>query len=37
MPNKLMDPFDAMRVFARVVERRGFTLAVDHLGLPGRL
>ena len=29
-----MDRFDAMRVFARVVERRSFTLAADDLGLP---
>jgi DNA-binding transcriptional LysR family regulator len=30
----LMDRFDAMRVFTRVVERRSFTLAADDLGLP---
>jgi DNA-binding transcriptional LysR family regulator len=29
-----MDRFDAMRVFARIVERRSFTLAADDLGLP---
>jgi Bacterial regulatory helix-turn-helix protein, lysR family/GMC oxidoreductase len=29
-----MDRFDAMRVFARVVERRSFSLAADDLGLP---
>ncbi len=29
-----MDRFDAMRVFARVVERRSFTLAAEDLGLP---
>lgn len=29
-----MDRFDAMRVFARVTERRSFTLAADDLGLP---
>jgi DNA-binding transcriptional LysR family regulator len=29
-----MDRFDAMRVFARVVERRSFTLAAQDLGLP---
>jgi DNA-binding transcriptional LysR family regulator len=29
-----MDRFEAMRVFARVVERRSFTLAADDLGLP---
>jgi DNA-binding transcriptional LysR family regulator len=29
-----MDRFDAMRVFARVVERRSFTLAADDLALP---
>lgn len=29
-----MDRFDAMRVFARVVERRSFTLAAADLGLP---
>lgn len=29
-----MDRFDTMRVFARVVERRSFTLAADDLGLP---
>jgi DNA-binding transcriptional LysR family regulator len=32
--NKLMDRFDAMRVFTRVVERRSFTLAAQDLGLP---
>jgi DNA-binding transcriptional LysR family regulator len=29
-----MDRFDAMRVFARVAERRSFTLAATDLGLP---
>jgi DNA-binding transcriptional LysR family regulator len=29
-----MDRFDAMRVFARIVERRSFTLAAEDLGLP---
>ena len=29
-----MDRFDAMRVFARVVERRSFTLAAEDIGLP---
>jgi DNA-binding transcriptional LysR family regulator len=29
-----MDRFDAMRVFARVAERRSFTLAAEDLGLP---
>jgi len=29
-----MDRFDAMRVFARVVERRSFTLTARDLGLP---
>lgn len=29
-----MDRFDAMRVFARVAERRSFTLAAADLGLP---
>jgi DNA-binding transcriptional LysR family regulator len=29
-----MDRFDAMRVFARVAERRSFSLAADDLGLP---
>jgi DNA-binding transcriptional LysR family regulator len=29
-----MDRFDAMRVFARVAERRSFTLAAQDLGLP---
>ena len=29
-----MDRFDAMRVFARIVERRSFTKAADDLGLP---
>lgn len=29
-----MDRFDAMRVFARVVERRSFTVAAEDLGLP---
>jgi DNA-binding transcriptional LysR family regulator len=29
-----MDRLDAMRVFARVAERRSFTLAADDLGLP---
>jgi DNA-binding transcriptional LysR family regulator len=29
-----MDRFDAMRVFARIVERRSFTQAADDLGLP---
>ncbi|MCH6482687.1 LysR family transcriptional regulator [Pseudoxanthomonas sp. LH2527] len=29
-----MDRFDAMRVFARIVERRSFTRAADDLGLP---
>ena len=32
--NKSVDRFDAMRVFARVVERRSFTLAAQDLGLP---
>src|SRR5258706_15896762 len=32
--NNPMDRFDAMRVFARVVERRSFTLAAEDLGLP---
>ena len=29
-----MDRFDAMRVFARIVERRSFIQAADDLGLP---
>lgn len=29
-----MDTLDAMRVFARVVERRSFTLAAEDIGLP---
>lgn len=29
-----MDRFDAMRIFARVAERRSFTLAAEDLGLP---
>ena len=29
-----MDRFDAMRVFARIVERRSFFQAADDLGLP---
>jgi DNA-binding transcriptional LysR family regulator len=29
-----MDRFDAMRVFARIVERRSFSQAADDLGLP---
>jgi DNA-binding transcriptional LysR family regulator len=29
-----MDRFDAMRVFARIVERRSFTQAAEDLGLP---
>src|SRR3984957_19553158 len=29
-----MDRFDAMRVFARIVERRSFTRAAEDLGLP---
>ena len=29
-----MDRFEAMRAFARVVERRSFTLAAQDLGLP---
>jgi DNA-binding transcriptional LysR family regulator len=29
-----MDRFDAMRVFARIVERRSFTMAAEDLGLP---
>src|SRR5467141_1721174 len=29
-----MDRFNAMRVFARIVERRSFTQAADDLGLP---
>ena len=29
-----MDRFDAMRVFARIVERRSFTRAADDLALP---
>jgi DNA-binding transcriptional LysR family regulator len=29
-----MDRFEAMRVFARVVERRSFTLAAEDVGLP---
>jgi DNA-binding transcriptional LysR family regulator len=29
-----MDRFDAIRVFARIVERRSFTQAADDLGLP---
>lgn len=29
-----MDRFDAMRVFARILERRSFTRAADDLGLP---
>jgi len=29
-----MDRFDAMRVFARIVDRRSFTLAAQDLGLP---
>ncbi len=32
--NKLLDRFDAMRVFTRVVERRSFTLAAEDLGPP---
>ena len=31
---RIMDRFDAMRVFARVSERRSFTLAAADLGLP---
>jgi len=34
MANNPMDRFETMRVFARVVERRSFTLAADDLGLP---
>jgi DNA-binding transcriptional LysR family regulator len=30
----MMDRFDAMRAFVRVVERRSFTLAAQDLGLP---
>src|ERR1700727_1811481 len=30
----MIDRFDAMRTFARVVERRSFTLAAQDLGLP---
>jgi DNA-binding transcriptional LysR family regulator len=30
----MMDRFEAMRAFARVVERRSFTLAAQDLGLP---
>jgi DNA-binding transcriptional LysR family regulator len=29
-----MDRIDAMRLFARVVERRSFTLAAQDLGVP---
>src|SRR4030081_3180179 len=29
-----MDRLDALRVFARIVERRSFTQAADDLGLP---
>jgi DNA-binding transcriptional LysR family regulator len=29
-----MDRFEAMRIFARVAERRSFTLAADDLGVP---
>jgi DNA-binding transcriptional LysR family regulator len=29
-----MDRYDAMRVFARIVERRSFTQAAEDLGLP---
>ena len=29
-----MDRFDAMRLFARIVERRSFTLAAQDLDLP---
>ena len=29
-----MDRFDAMKVFARIVERRSFTRAADDLALP---
>ena len=29
-----MDRYDAMRVFARIVERRSFTHAAEDLGLP---
>src|SRR6202789_302131 len=32
--DRTMDRFDAMRVFARIVERRSFTQAADDLGLP---
>src|SRR5437660_10840451 len=32
--NSEMDRFDAMRVFARVAERRSFTWAAEDLGLP---
>ena len=32
--NNKMDRIDAMRVFARIVERRSFTLAAEDLGLP---
>src|ERR1700734_4263442 len=31
---RIMDRFDAMRVFARIVERRSFTKAADDIGLP---
>src|SRR5712671_7851543 len=31
---RIMDRFDAMRVFTRIVERRSFTQAADDLGLP---
>ena len=29
-----MDRIDAMRVFTRIVERRGFSKAAEDLGLP---
>ena len=29
-----MDRFDAMRLFARIVERRSFTLAAQDIGIP---
>jgi DNA-binding transcriptional LysR family regulator len=30
---RIMDRFDAMRAFTRIVERRGFTQAAEDLGL----
>src|SRR4030088_2567409 len=32
--DRIMDRFDAMRVFTRIMERRSVTQAADDLGLP---